>query len=189
MQIAWSKTNYPHSLISSGRRPTFASRYVHVCFGWKIPVSFDGRNQEIVIKRANTLLIIVSKSSACCAKKNQPTSQWPTTYSFIKVYCRAEVSIHVFLPILHPFMMIFSTEDSGSHRTGMFLSQVMKYQMGLQSTDLLLSDTLFIEQVMYQKQNTERVCLQNFIVDERYRIWCVCSWSVAIVTSDYKKSC
>lgn len=48
---------------------------------------FGGRNQEIVIQRANTLLIIVPSSSVCCAKKIQPTSQWPTTYSLMKVYC------------------------------------------------------------------------------------------------------
>lgn len=47
-----------------------------------------------------------------------------------------------------------------------------------------VQDTLFIEQVMYQKQNTERSYLQNFIVDEKYRIWCVCSWPIVILISD-----
>lgn len=40
MQIVWTKTNCPHSLISPGRRQTFAPRYMNVCFGWKSPVSF-----------------------------------------------------------------------------------------------------------------------------------------------------
>lgn len=46
---------------------------------------FGGRNQEIVIHRASMLLIIVPNSSVCCAKKISPTSQWPTTYSHMKV--------------------------------------------------------------------------------------------------------
>jgi len=69
----------------------------------------------------------------------------------------------------------------------MLLSQMMEYQTGLQSKDPLYSDTLFIDQVVYQKQNTERSCLQIFIVHKRYRIWCVCSWPIAVFISALKK--
>lgn len=66
---------------------------------------FGGRNQEIVIQRANSLLIIVPNSSVCCAKITPTPSQWPTAYSLRKVYCGGEVSLHTSAP-LHPLMMI-----------------------------------------------------------------------------------
>lgn len=114
------------SLTNLSRKETDFCSKVSECLFWLEESSFGGRNQETVIQRANTLLIIVPNSSACCAKTIQPTSHWPTIYPLIKVYCRGGVSLHMSAPILYLFMMMFSMEDSGSQRAGMLLSQMME---------------------------------------------------------------
>lgn len=95
-----------------------------------------------------SLLLFQNPQSAVPKKTNPPHSDLLLTllskyiagenYQFM---CLFQYCIHL--------QWFFSTENLGSHRTGMLRSQLMKYQMGLQSTVLLLSDVLFIEQVMY----------------------------------------
>lgn len=144
--------------------------------------SLGGRSKEIVILRANAMLIIVHNPQSGEPKKSNPYHTGPTIYSHKKVFWFRGCECHfTCLPVWYPFKMISSTKDPGSQSAEMFPSQMMEYQMESPR------ETLLTKQVWYQKQNTKSSRLCKTFQLKRGRRGAVCSWSIAVSISDIKK--
>lgn len=186
MEIAWMKTNCPHSLISPGRRQTFVPRYVNVCFGWRSPLLVEEIKKLLFREQTLCLLLFLIPQPAVPKQSNPPHTG--LLFTLLSKYTVGE-ECH-FICLLQYYIYLwwcFQWRIQVLKGQGCFWAKWWNKQTGLQSKDLLYSGTLFIKQVMYEKQHIEKSCLQKLTVDKR--IWCVCSWSIATFISDFIKKC